>query len=151
MHFHPDRGFQHPVASEITPRAVVERRRELLRLMAAGSAGAVLAAWAGRQAIAQTAAPVKLPGVKTAVDGAMTMEKPTSFQDATTYNNFYEFGTDKSDPARNAGKLRTRPWTIAVEGEVKKPKVYDLDELLRLAFRWRSASTACAASRAGRW
>ncbi|MCV4698700.1 molybdopterin-dependent oxidoreductase, partial [Escherichia coli] len=55
------------------------------------------------------------------------------YQDVTTYNNFYEFGTDKSDPARLAGALKTRPWTVAVEGEVRKPKVYDIEELLKRA------------------
>ena len=58
---------------------------------------------------------------------------PTSLEDATTYNNFYEFGTDKSDPARYAGSLQTRPWTVAVEGEVAKPRTFDIEELLKLA------------------
>jgi sulfoxide reductase catalytic subunit YedY len=61
------------------------------------------------------------------------MEKPTAYEHITTYNNFYEFGTDKDDPARHAGRLKTRPWTVAVEGEVGKPRVWDLDDLLRLA------------------
>jgi methionine sulfoxide reductase catalytic subunit len=51
----------------------------------------------------------------------------------TSYNNYYEFGTDKADPGRTAGSLKPRPWTVAIEGEVKKPKVYDLDELMKLA------------------
>src|SRR5262249_39548765 len=70
---------------------------------------------------------------KSAVSGALTMEQQTAFDDVTAYNNFYEFGTGKSDPARNAGALVTRPWTVAVEGLVKHPKVYDLDELLKLS------------------
>ncbi|MFY8086438.1 MAG: protein-methionine-sulfoxide reductase catalytic subunit MsrP, partial [Rubrivivax sp.] len=74
-----------------------------------------------------------LPGGKSAVAGALTVEKLTPYGDVTTYNNFYEFGTDKSDPARAAGSLKTRPWTVAVEGEVKKPGVYDIDSLLKLA------------------
>jgi methionine sulfoxide reductase catalytic subunit len=57
---------------------------------------------------------------------------PTSLEDITHYNNFYEFGTDKGDPARNAGSLRTMPWTVAVEGLVKKPKTFDIDTLLKL-------------------
>ncbi|MBC7992035.1 MAG: protein-methionine-sulfoxide reductase catalytic subunit MsrP, partial [Rhizobacter sp.] len=84
----------------------------------------------------QTARPGKLaalPGVRSAIAGGVTMDKLTSYADVTSYNNFYEFGTDKADPARNAGKLKTRPWTVAIEGEVKKPKVYDLDELLKLS------------------
>ncbi len=136
-----DRGFEHPVPSEITPRAVFERRRELLRLMAAGSAGAALASWASRDALAQAAATTtagpgklpKLPAQRSAVPGALTMEKLTAYQDVTTYNNFYEFGTDKSDPARHAHALKTRPWTVAIEGEVKKPQTLDIDALLKLA------------------
>ncbi len=49
----------------------------------------------------------------------------------TTYNNFYEFGTDKSDPAKNAGTLKTRPWTVAVEGLVRKPQTFDIDSILK--------------------
>ena len=60
-----------------------------------------------------------------------TDEKPTAFKDATRYNNFYEFGTDKSDPQRYAGSLRTRPWSVAITGEVGKPGTIDLDDLLR--------------------
>ncbi|MGB9031486.1 MAG: protein-methionine-sulfoxide reductase catalytic subunit MsrP, partial [Acidobacteriaceae bacterium] len=56
----------------------------------------------------------------------------TSFEDITHYNNFYEFGVDKGDPARNAGKLQTRPWSIKVEGLVKEPKTFDIDALLKL-------------------
>ncbi len=60
-------------------------------------------------------------------------DKLTDYKDVTTYNNFYEFGTSKEDPAQNAGSLKTRPWTITVEGEVNKPKVFDIEELLKLA------------------
>ena len=60
-------------------------------------------------------------------------DKLTDYKDVTTYNNFYEFGTSKEDPAQNAGSLKTRPWTITVEGEVNKPKVIDIEELLKLA------------------
>jgi len=59
-------------------------------------------------------------------------EEPTSYQNITTYNNFYEFGVDKGDPARNAGRLRTRPWTVSVEGLVKQKKTFDIDTLLKL-------------------
>ncbi len=136
MQYLKDRGFVHPHASDITPRSVYEARRQMLRRMAAGAAGAVLASWAGRDALAQVQRPGKLaplPGARSAVAGALTMEKLTAYGDVTSYNNFYEFGTDKSDPARAAGSLKTRPWTVAVEGEVKKPRVFDLDELLKLA------------------
>jgi sulfoxide reductase catalytic subunit YedY len=58
-------------------------------------------------------------------------EKLTPYEDVTSYNNFYEFGTGKGDPARNAKDFRTRPWKVVVEGEVAKPGEYDLDDLLR--------------------
>ncbi|WP_293606708.1 protein-methionine-sulfoxide reductase catalytic subunit MsrP [Polaromonas sp. UBA4122] len=130
-------GFCHPVASEITTQRVYEGRRDLIKLMATGAAGAALASWAGRQALAQTAQkPGKLaalPGGKSAVAGALTMEKVTDYKDATTYNNYYEFGTGKSDPARNAHTLPTKPWSVAVEGLVKQPKTYTLEDLIRLS------------------
>jgi sulfoxide reductase catalytic subunit YedY len=132
MHPLKDHGFRHPVPSEITLQAVYLRRRQLVQGLAAGAAGLTLPGLAA----AQTARPGKLaalPGARSAVLGAATMEKPTPYQDASTYNNFYEFGTDKSDPARTAGTLKTRPWTVAVEGEVKKPGTFDLDALLKLA------------------
>ena len=130
------REFQHPIASEITPRSVYEERRQLLRLWAAGAAGATLAAWAGREALAQTPRPGKLaalPGSASAVAGAVSLEKLTSYQDASTYNNFYEFGTDKADPARNAHTLNTTPWTVEVEGLVKKPGKYGIEDLIKLS------------------
>ena len=136
MHFHKDHGFSHRAASEITPREVYEQRRTLLKAFAMGAGGLALAAWAARDAMAQTARPGKLaalPGARSAVAGAMTLEKLTPYADVTSYNNFYEFGTDKADPGRNAHTLKTRPWTVAVEGLVKKPKVYDIDELLKLS------------------
>ena len=136
MHFHADRGHDHRLPSEITPQAVFEGRRELLRLIGSGVAGAALAGWAQRDARAEMASPAAarpLPAVRSGVPGAIVMDKPNSLTDITTYNNFYEFGTSKSDPAQYAGSLRTRPWTVAVEGEVKKPKVFDVEELLKLA------------------
>jgi sulfoxide reductase catalytic subunit YedY len=133
-----DDGFHHPLGSEITSRAAYEGRRDMLRLMAAGAAGTVLATWAGRQALAQSATvrPGKLaalPSVASKVAGAVTMEKLTDYKDASTYNNFYEFGTDKSDPAENAHTLKTRPWSVDIEGMVKKPGVLNLEDLLKLS------------------
>jgi sulfoxide reductase catalytic subunit YedY len=129
-----DRGFVHPVPSEITPKAVYLDRRRWLQA-AAGSVA--LAGWAARDAHAQAATrPGKLAalsGARSAVAGAVTMEKLTSYADVSSYNNFYEFGTDKADPARNAHTLKTRPWTVAVEGEVRKPATFDIDALLKLA------------------
>ena len=131
------RGFNHPVSSEITPQGIYQGRRDLIKLMATGTAGAALAGWAGREAMAQSAPkPGKLAalaGGKSAVAGAVTMEKITDYKDATTYNNFYEFGTDKADPAKNASTLQTKPWSVAVEGLVKNPKTFTLEELLKLS------------------
>jgi sulfoxide reductase catalytic subunit YedY len=125
-------------ASEITPREIFEQRRTLIRAAAAGAFGATLAPWFARSALAQTQpgnqtspAGVKLPGVSN--PQYQLKDKLSRYKDVTSYNNFYEFGTDKADPAKHAQSLITRPWTVAVEGLVKKPKVYDIDELLKLA------------------
>lgn len=134
-------GFNHTVASEITPPSTYQGRRDLMKLMATGAAGAALASWAGRQAMAQSsvanvAKPGKLAalaGGKSAAAGAVTMEKITDYKDATSYNNFYEFGTDKADPSKNAHTLVTNPWSVAIEGLVKQPKSYTLEDLLKLA------------------
>ncbi len=133
MHFLKPRDGQHIPSSEITPRDVYDSRRDWLK--AAGALGLTgLGLSGGVQA--QTAGPgklAKLPGAKSTVAGGFAMEKLTSYQDATSYNNFYEFGTDKSDPARNAHTLKTRPWTVAIEGECAKPGRYGIEDLLKLA------------------
>jgi methionine sulfoxide reductase catalytic subunit len=129
-------GFIHPRSSEITPAAVYHGRRDVLKALAAGVAGPTLAAWASREAFAQVPRPGKLaplPGVRSSVAGATTMEKVTDYKDATSYNNFYEFGTDKDDPAQNAHTLKTSPWTVEVEGLVKKPARYALEDLVKLS------------------
>jgi sulfoxide reductase catalytic subunit YedY len=74
-----------------------------------------------------------LQSVPSSVSGAMVMDKVTPYADASTYNNFYEFGTDKSDPARNAHTLVTNPWAVQIEGLVKKPGPIDLADLLKLS------------------
>ena len=123
-------GIDLPYSSEITPRAVFESRRAFIRQMAVGSiAGGALLEMATREAFAQT-------GQKLAAKpnpAFVVMDKQTPFKDASTYNNYYEFGTDKADPAHNAGTLKPRPWTLAIEGEVKKPMTLDLDGLMKVA------------------
>lgn len=117
----------HPRASEITPHTVYEQRRQLIRLMASGVVGSALGIGAIHEAqAALAAAPSRLAG-------ALVLDKPTAYKDATTYNNFYEFGTDKSDPARHAHRLITQPWTVEVEGLVKTPRKFSLDDLLKLS------------------
>ena len=125
-----DRGFQHPLASEITPREVMLRRRQLMQGLAGGAVALALPALAQPREPRRLAA---LAGAKSAVPGAVTTDRHTAFADASGYNNFYEFGIDKADPARYGGSLKTRPWTIAVEGEVRKPGLHDIESLLKLA------------------
>ncbi|GAB3441342.1 protein-methionine-sulfoxide reductase catalytic subunit MsrP [Massilia solisilvae] len=127
----PSRGASEPPASSITPREVYEARREFIaRVAATAVAGTSIWEMANRQAFAQGATARLAARANPAFS---TSEKRTAFKDATSYNNFYEFGTDKGDPAQNAHTLRTRPWTVAIEGEVKKPLTLDIDSLLKLA------------------
>ena len=147
-------GFVHPVASEITSPLAYQSRRELIRLMASGVAGAALASWASREALAQAWTPpgqqAALTRGKTSVSGALTMEKVTEYKHASTYNNFYEFGTDKADPAKNAHTLKTSPWSVEIEGLVKKPGRLALEDLLKLsAQEERIYRLRC--ERVGRW
>ena len=133
-------GYNHAVSSEITAQGAYENRRSLMKLMAGGVAGAALASFASREALAQAAGTATRPGKLAALPatqsrlaGALTMDKLTDYKDASTYNNFYEFGTDKADPARNAGTLKTSPWSVDIEGLVKKPGKYTLEDLLKLS------------------
>jgi methionine sulfoxide reductase catalytic subunit len=117
------------LASEITPQNIFEKRRQLIKLAAMGAFGLSQAEVFSRSAFAQSGQ--KLPAKVN--PQFFVADKLTSYKDVTTYNNFYEFGTDKADPARNAHTLKTRPWTVSVEGLVNKPKVWDIDALLKLA------------------
>jgi methionine sulfoxide reductase catalytic subunit len=135
----PSDGFQHPTSSDITPPAAYLNRRTLLQQIALGTGGLAAAGWAGREAFAQPAAVTRpgklatLTSVRSAVAGATTAEALTAYRDATTYNNFYEFSTEKADPAAYAKPMKTRPWTVAVEGLVSKPMTLDIERLLKLA------------------
>ena len=122
-------------SSEITPRVLYDRyfnRRRFMR-------GAVVAGAAalGAETLAELFDPrvgalagTKLQTVQSPL--TTTGEQLTSYQDVTTYNNFYEFGVDKDQPAKNAGILPTRPWTVRVDGLVKKPRTFDIESLLQL-------------------
>ena len=127
-------------SSDITPRSLYLRRREFLALGAAG-AGALLLPRRAAAASADVPHGRKLEGVKPGQPS--TDEKKNSFDEITHYNNFYEFGTDKDDPARHAGKLQTRPWTLKVEGECEKPKTFDIDELLKFSIEERVYRLRC--------
>ena len=116
--------------SEITDRTIYLQRREFVKSVAT-AVFAVSVSGAGLLSSQQAQAGQKLEGYR---KNAMTlMDRPTPYKDAAGYNNFYEFGTDKADPAENAGRLKIRPWQVAVEGEIKRPKIFDIDELLQVA------------------
>ncbi|QFY44420.1 protein-methionine-sulfoxide reductase catalytic subunit MsrP [Candidatus Methylospira mobilis] len=110
-------------ASEITPRELFYGRRRFMQMAAGAGAAAMLSGAAS--------AGDKLAGAKSTA--YMLPDKPTPLEDVTRYNNFYEFGVDKESPAKSAGSLKTRPWRVAVEGEVQKPGVFDIDAMLRWA------------------
>ena len=112
--------------SEITSPSVYARRRDLMRVVGAGIAGGLLGS---RGAGAAEPAGTPLEGI---VKGRFaTTEPQTSFKDATNYNNYYEFSTDKYSPAGLAERLKVRPWEVVVEGEVARPRTIGIDELLR--------------------
>jgi methionine sulfoxide reductase catalytic subunit len=119
-------------SSQITSRDKYLNRRRFLRGAVAAGAAAL-----GADRLADIVSPrigafagTKLDTVKSPL--STTGEQLTSLQDITHYNNFYEFGVNKGDPAQNAGVLPTRPWTIKVEGAVKQPKTFDIEALLKL-------------------
>jgi len=130
MHLLKNRGFT-LASHEVTPRAVYERRRTLA-LLAGGAAWATAGTALAQPGPTRPNKLAALPAARSAVPGALTTDKPTPYEDVTGYNNFYEFGTDKSDPAANAHTLKVRPWTVAVEGAVKRPRTWDIDDLLKL-------------------
>jgi sulfoxide reductase catalytic subunit YedY len=113
--------------SEVTDRDLYLNRRQFIRRAAAAGAGLGLAA---------TVSPLVACAGDESGDAVSRVgvagqeDVLTPHEDVTTYNNFYEFGTGKDDPAKNAHTLRTRPWTVAVEGECNKPGIYDIDDLL---------------------
>ncbi len=145
------RPASQPPSSEITPESLYLGRRELIKngALAAGTAAVVGSGllWligngpppdpveeqppvpAAQPRAAQPPAPVQV--AVPAAAGPYTVDEPlTSLKDVSTYNNFYEFGLDKGDPARNAQNFPVRPWTVSIEGEVKQPQVIDIDTLL---------------------
>ena len=114
------------VASEITPESIYHQRRLLMQAAGAGLIGAALGIPARHARAAEKLANVR----KTPWTVA---DKPTPLTTITSYGNFYEFGPDKDSPQKNAHRLKTRPWTIAIEGEVQRPQVIDIETMLRVA------------------
>ncbi len=118
--------------SHITPQQVYQNRRSFLKQAGFGLAAGSLALMSPQLALANNApARQKLSGVSKTAYGAE--EKLTPYEDVTTYNNYYEFGTSKSDPAAESHFFKPRPWTVSIEGEVKKAKTIDIDSILKLA------------------
>lgn len=124
-----------PPSSEITPERLYLRRREFIRnaalsaATATGVGGGLL--WLMRGTRVEPPAAPDLHDLAAAARGAYaTDEAQTPYGDVTTYNNFYEFGVDKSDPAANAHRLKPRPWTVRIEGECARPQTVDVDTLL---------------------
>ena len=123
--------YPEPKSSEITPEHVWTKRRQFLAsgaLMAAGGALPLASAMAQRSKSSDWAPLVAKPNPQYVVMDALTSQK-----DVTTYNNFYEFGLDKADPAKYAGAMKIEPWSVEIEGEVAKPGTYGLEELLSLS------------------
>jgi len=120
-------------SSEITPKDLYLNRRQFILAASATalSAGVALSGLDLSLSPQPVIAGEKLSDLRKS--SFSTSEKLNSFKDITNYNNFYELGTDKSDPAENAKYLTTRPWTVVVEGEVKKAKTYDIDALTKIA------------------
>src|SRR5258707_12106506 len=119
--------------ADITPRSVYLDRRKFLRAMGIVGATATVGkslfdlAWPSHTAFAGT----KLAGL--AKSPFSTTEKQNSYDKETHYNNSYDFVSDKSDPARNSKNFNTSPWSVSVEGEVKKPRKFTMAEILRIA------------------
>lgn len=127
-----------PPSSEITPESLYLNRREFIKngAYAFGTAAAVgggLLWLVGKSPPPDQPEEPPLVGSSAIVAGGpYDVDEPlTPYKDVTTYNNYYEFGADKDQPARSANTLQTRPWTISVEGEVAKPQVIDIDTLLQ--------------------
>jgi sulfoxide reductase catalytic subunit YedY len=123
-------------SSEITAESAYLARREFIARaggMGAAFAGAALGLGCGTSdaRTEREAGHVADSAHGTVAGSGAAQEKANSYEDITSYNNYYEFGTDKSDPKENAQQLRTRPWTVAVDGLVKTPKAYAFDDLVK--------------------
>ncbi|PCI33899.1 MAG: protein-methionine-sulfoxide reductase catalytic subunit MsrP [Alphaproteobacteria bacterium] len=118
---------------EITPENIYQGRRSFLQDSARIGAGMAVAAFGLQSPEGRAEAGSETKALENIIRAGTfdTDERPTSFKAITTYNNFYEFGTGKEDPARNAHSLQPRPWTVRVDGHVENPGDYDLDDLIR--------------------
>src|SRR5882724_11065742 len=125
-------------SSEITPKNLYLSRRESLRGAGVAGAAAIGAGSLGELAFPDSADAASGSTPTGKIDGVRksplsTSEKQNSLKDISNYNNYYEFSTDKYEPAERAKNFKTRPWTITVDGLVKKKKTWDIDQFLKLA------------------
>ena len=117
-------------SSEITPEHVYRSRREFMQATAAGAVGVVAGSLIGGGAGRIDAAQQDLPAKKSAFTVDPNVDPLNTFDQVTGYNNYYEFGSRKDDPMRNAGRLTVKPWTVKVEGLVNKPGDYGVEDLV---------------------
>jgi sulfoxide reductase catalytic subunit YedY len=116
-------------SSEITPEHVYRSRREFLQVAGIGAAGVVAGTFASGCMARTEAAQAALPFAR---NERYTLADPlNSYEQVTQYNNFYEFGTAKSDPARNGHRLVVKPWTVKIDGHVAKPGDYQYEDLVK--------------------
>ncbi|MGB2627915.1 MAG: protein-methionine-sulfoxide reductase catalytic subunit MsrP [Candidatus Acidiferrum sp.] len=125
--------FSELLNRDITPKATYLNRRQILKAMGLGGAALI-----GGKVLSHLAFPGEAVQAGTKLNVTVkspfsTTEKESTFQDVTHYNNFYEFGTDKTDPAKYATNFRTSPWTVSIEGEVAKPIKLSMDDILKVA------------------
>jgi sulfoxide reductase catalytic subunit YedY len=118
-------------SSEITPKSLYLKRRKFL-------AGAALAAAAAGVGVREIVSPLTTVRANTKIDGIKpssfsTKETVTPYKDVTNYNNYYEFSTDKYEPAGLAKNFKTRPWTVTIDGAVEKKQILDIDTIMKMA------------------
>ena len=135
-------SFKNPIRpSEITPEHIYNDRRKFLKSIAIGLGATALSSMAF----------AKVRSLDNIVDSDLSIgDKKTSFKDITTYNNYYEFGTKKTDPSEYADKLTTDPWSVSIDGAVKKNKVLSIDEIIKLS-SLKKEYIVSAVLKAGRW
>ena len=103
------------LSSEITPENIYQNRRSFMKSAAAGTASIMLGSFFSFSASSNTS----------------SSEKLTSYKDIISYNNYYEFGTDKEDPSKNSTKFKTSPWSLTIEGEVEQTKTFSYEQIIK--------------------
>lgn len=133
-------------SSEITDRKLYVNRRDFIRTATGTAVAAATGILGGSTLVAGSAAPhkQKLPNVRKSTLGALNAnDRINTWEQITTYNNYYEFGIDKDDPSNNAGGLKAQPWTVAVEGECNKPGNWHFEDILKTPLEERVYRLRC--------